>query len=389
MIWWKYSTRLAGAAREHVRLCVCAYERICLLQLVTCSLFPCLLVYLFMSSRFVNLALFIDSILLLATGLLLLETNRPQDSWLYQSHRYTGAVLIILLIPKTKIIWRSLKRQVTRGTWPNFSTFVSIGLSGLLILVLALALAWTLDRLPFYVHLLLYVTPLGLHWYLAFGLIPLFAWHAYKRWPLRHRVGTPTEPPTMPRISRRTALSIMGLGAAGLFGLATLETAAGMTRWTRRFTGSRQVGPSGNDFPVTNSDTPPNIDLATWRMRVTGRVQHPLELSYQDLLAMAAESQTSTVDCTLGWASTQDWRGVPIMALLNRAGAAADAQQLTCRAVTGYYADVAMSEARDALIATHVGNAVLAPEHGWPVRLVVPARRGFHWIKWLGEIEVS
>ncbi len=163
-----------------------------------------------------------------------------------------------------------------------------------------------------------------------------------------------------------------------------------MTEWTRRFTGSRLVSSfRGNDFPVTNSDTPPAVDLASWRLRVTGRVKQPLELTYEELTAMATATQTATVDCTLGWASTQEWRGVTVAALLAKAGADPAAQKFTCSATTGWYADIAPDEAQEALVATHVGGQALSMEHGSPARLVVPSRRGFHWVKWLEEIRVE
>jgi DMSO/TMAO reductase YedYZ molybdopterin-dependent catalytic subunit len=59
------------------------------------------------------------------------------------------------------------------------------------------------------------------------------------------------------------------------------------------------------------------------------------------------------------------------------------------RSVTGHAWSFAVEDMREALLATHVGDEELAPGHGYPVRLVVPGRRGFQWIKWVGRIEVS
>jgi Oxidoreductase molybdopterin binding domain len=343
-----------------------------------------------MSSRFVNLSLLFVTIVLLATGVLLFATNRVEDAWLYDLHRYAGAALLILLIPKTRIIWRALSRQLRRGTWFNLTTFAGVGLSTLLLLSLALALAWTLNLLPFYLDVvLLYVTPLGLHWYLAFALVPFFAWHVLQRWvPLPRALAA--FPPRQPAISRRTAINLLGVGALGLLGFGALDALAATTHWARRFTGSRLVQSfAANDFPVTNSDAPPNVDIANWRLRVTGRVARPLELTYTDLLAAATNARTATVDCTLGWASTQAWRGVFVAGLLERAGVAADAREVMFRATTGYYAALEIEQAREALIATHVGGQVLSSEHGFPARLVAPSRRGYHWIKWMSELVVS
>ncbi len=58
------------------------------------------------------------------------------------------------------------------------------------------------------------------------------------------------------------------------------------------------------------------------------------------------------------------------------------------RSVTGYEHDLPMIEARDVLLATHVGGEPLTHVHGAPLRAVVPTRRGWFWVKWLTRIEV-
>lgn len=342
-----------------------------------------------LSSRWVNLALFGDTIALLASGILLFTTNRAQDAWLYSLHRYAGAALVVLLVPKTRIIFRSLARQVKRGNG-DLTTLLGLFLTGLLLLTLALVFAWTLDLLPFYVNLVIYTTALGLHWYAALSLVPFFAWHAYKRWPLPRRA--PSAAPglnTIP-LSRRDALGLIGVGVLGVAGGIALDKVGALTRWTRRFTGSREVNSfSGNDFPVTSSEAPPKVDASTWRLRVSGRVAQPFEMSYDELIGMATASRVATVDCTLGWASTQTWRGVSVAQLLERAGTRSDVQQVNFHALTGTFATLSVEEAREALVATHSGDQVLNQAHGFPARLVAPTRRGYHWIKWMSEIVVS
>jgi hypothetical protein len=343
-----------------------------------------------MTSRLVNYALFVDMIALLASGTLLFATNRGEDAWLYAFHRFSGATLLVLLFPKTRIIVRSLVRRWRRECF-DFASFAGIVLTGVAIVSLAFALGWTLDLLPFYVHLVLYTTPLGLHWYLAFALLPFFAWHAWKRWIPLPRLIAPIPRASKPlAISRRTALHLLGIGAIGLLGVGALDALAATTNWTRRFTGSRLVNSfEANGFPVTNSDVAPGIDIAAWRLRVGGRVARPLEIGYADLVALAFNTRNATVDCTLGWASTQSWRGVSVADLMARAGVAEDAREITCHAVTGAFATLSVEEAREALIATHVGNEALNEAHGFPARLVAPTRRGYHWIKWMSELVVS
>lgn len=344
-----------------------------------------------MSVSVVNLALFADTLVLLITGGLLLATARAGDWWLYELHRGAGAALLVLFIPKGRIVFRSLRRRLKRGTWYRLTTVVALGLLALLSLSLLFALGWTMNLLPFWLELGLYITPLAGHWYLALALVPLFLWHARSRWvPLTHIVPRSAFNPATAggRITRRNAGRLLVVGLGGTLGLAALEAYAGVAGWKRRFTGSRQLTSfSGNDFPITQSDPIPAIDAGAWRLTVAGQVRKRLELSYHELLELADETRVATVDCTLGWASEQKWRGVRLTKLLERAGADLK-RPVTVGAASGAFVILSATEADDALIATHVGDEPLNAAHGFPARLVVPTRRGYQWIKWIVRLDV-
>jgi DMSO/TMAO reductase YedYZ molybdopterin-dependent catalytic subunit len=65
------------------------------------------------------------------------------------------------------------------------------------------------------------------------------------------------------------------------------------------------------------------------------------------------------------------------------------ATRATVTSVTGHGWTFPISELRSALLATLGGGEELTPGHGFPVRLAVPGRRGFQWVKWVDRIEVS
>jgi len=92
-----------------------------------------------------------------------------------------------------------------------------------------------------------------------------------------------------------------------------------------------------DQFYVRNHFAAPRLDLKTWRLRVVGAVARPLELTYDQLLALPACTQTVTIECAgngraflspktkgvqweLGAVSTAEWTGVPLAAVLERAG---------------------------------------------------------------------
>jgi DMSO/TMAO reductase YedYZ molybdopterin-dependent catalytic subunit len=58
------------------------------------------------------------------------------------------------------------------------------------------------------------------------------------------------------------------------------------------------------------------------------------------------------------------------------------------RGVANYTAPFTLAQAKEILLATYVGEEILNHVHGFPLRAVVPSRRGWHWVKWLTEIEV-
>ncbi len=75
--------------------------------------------------------------------------------------------------------------------------------------------------------------------------------------------------------------------------------------------------------------------------------------------------------------------------MLDAARPTSDAALVWFVSATGYRWPLPLAEARRALVATHVGGEPLSHEHGAPLRLVAPQRRGFQWIKWLVAIEVA
>jgi hypothetical protein len=183
---------------------------------------------------------------------------------------------------------------------------------------------------------------------------------------------------------RRQLFADAAVGVAALGAWSLQRPLAGALGWRgadRRWTGSYAV--AGPDFPVTSwvADDPRPLDGA--RVVLAGRVGSPLSVVVEgdDVL-------TATLDCTGGFHTTQEWRGVFLGALLDRAGVLDGARHVRVISHTGYRWSFGLDHARGLLLATHVGGEALSHGHGAPARLVVPGRRGFQWVKWVTRIEV-
>jgi DMSO/TMAO reductase YedYZ molybdopterin-dependent catalytic subunit len=193
---------------------------------------------------------------------------------------------------------------------------------------------------------------------------------------------------------RRAFLRLMGVSLTGLLLWQVTEqakAAANLSGANRRFTGSYERGSLTGHFPEVTwlFDNPPPVDLSRWRLTIEGAVAQPLTFTYEELTQRPTETVTATLDCTGGWYSAQEWRGLRLGDLLDQAGLTATARSLTVEAVSGYSRRFSLDQARDFLLALDVAGQPLSHGHGFPLRLVAPGERGFVWIKWVSRIRVN
>jgi DMSO/TMAO reductase YedYZ molybdopterin-dependent catalytic subunit len=155
------------------------------------------------------------------------------------------------------------------------------------------------------------------------------------------------------------------------------------------------VGPQG--VPINKSAASARVtDVArdpAYRLVVEGAVDRRLELSLDDLRALPQREAELPIACVEGWSASARWRGVPVRDLLERAGAAANAEA-TVESLQpgGRYrtADLNADQAADAdtLIAVELNGGPLHIDHGFPVRLIGPNRPGVMQTKWVSKLVV-
>lgn len=167
-------------------------------------------------------------------------------------------------------------------------------------------------------------------------------------------------------------------------------------------------------FPI------PRIDRNEWYLRIEGEVEKPFEIDYEQLLELKSSKIPATLECAgnnrsflepkvkgvqwgLGAVGNAEWTGVPLSILLSRAGIKSSAREIifegadrgilddpkSPRGEIHFARSIPLNKAADVLLAYKMNNAELPPEHGFPVRAIVPGWFAVASIKWLQRIIVT
>jgi DMSO/TMAO reductase YedYZ molybdopterin-dependent catalytic subunit len=129
-----------------------------------------------------------------------------------------------------------------------------------------------------------------------------------------------------------------------------------------------------------------NPSPGAFRLTVHGLVEHPLELTFADLLALPQVTLAADVHCVTGWSLLgAKWTGVPVAELARRAGVKPEARHVVFEAAHGYTANVPLRDATkdDVLVAHRLEGQPLSRANGAPVRGLVPSRYFWKSAKWL------
>jgi len=169
-----------------------------------------------------------------------------------------------------------------------------------------------------------------------------------------------------------------------------------------------------NHFPV------PKLDLKTWKLRVEGAVEKPVELTLEELKKLPSRTVTATLECAgnsrvfltprasgvlweLGAVGNAEWTGVPLSAVLEKAGLRDAAVEVVLEGADSgevrepqspgaiaFARSLPVEKARkpEVLLAFQMNGKDLTPHHGWPLRAIVPGWYGMASVKWLTRLVV-
>ncbi len=209
------------------------------------------------------------------------------------------------------------------------------------------------------------------------------------------------EPMAAPRSEGRRALLVAAAGLVAAVGVGAFLRAA-YRRAAYAYDGTQyrdpdiqRFTPNERFYVVTKNNIDPWPERSLWRLEIAGSVQRPRTYRFEDLSALPAVAQETTLECIsngvgAGLISNAMWTGVPLRTLLATAGPGATVRDVVCHGVDGYTDTIPLEKAmtETTLVAYQMNGVPLPPRHGYPARLIVPGLVGEKSVKWVTRIEL-
>ena len=158
------------------------------------------------------------------------------------------------------------------------------------------------------------------------------------------------------------------------------------------------ITPNNSFYRVDTALLVPQVDPATWQLRIHGMVQREVTITFAELLKRPLIEDYLTLTCVSDpvggpYVGNAKWLGASLAALIRQARPLAGANQLLCTSVDGFTSGTPLQvvlDGRDALLAVAMNGTALPVEHGFPARMVVPGLYGYvSATKWVTDIEVT
>ena len=143
-------------------------------------------------------------------------------------------------------------------------------------------------------------------------------------------------------------------------------------------------------WPVLHYGSVPRIDLDKWRFKVWGLVEDELEFTWDEFNALGQTSDVSDIHCVTTWSKLDTrWLGVPMSWVLETVRPLPEATHVVAHAENGYTANMPLEALTQpgVMLAYRFDGRELEPQHGWPLRLLVPQLYFWKSAKWLRGLE--
>ena len=162
----------------------------------------------------------------------------------------------------------------------------------------------------------------------------------------------------------------------------------------RRAPGARELPPGQyltHDFPVLSAGPTPVVDRRAWEFSIVTETGQRHHWDFATLLELGPERIDTDLHCVTGWSKRGTrWRGVPVETLMREVGSTA-AQNVLAHSYGGYTTNVPLGDLLNgqAWLAYEYDGAALTPEHGGPVRLLIPHLYLWKSAKWIRQLDLS
>lgn len=143
-------------------------------------------------------------------------------------------------------------------------------------------------------------------------------------------------------------------------------------------------------WPVLHYGDVPGFDRARWDFRVFGEVSTPLRFSFDEFFALPRLQVKCDIHCVTTWSKLgMLWEGVPVRFLMEKSGVKPTAKYVLAHCEQGFTANIPLSDFTepDVICGMKADGKDLTPEHGYPLRLLVPKLYFWKSAKWLRGIE--
>jgi len=145
-------------------------------------------------------------------------------------------------------------------------------------------------------------------------------------------------------------------------------------------------------FPVLSYGPTPRFNLAKWDFRMVGLVEQELHFSYEQFRALPQSRQVSDFHCVTTWSRFDNtWQGVRVLDLMKLVSLKPQTRNVVVHCEAGYTTNLPLGEFLDddVMLAHRHDGRDLQPDHGWPLRLIVPKLYAWKSAKWVRAIEFS
>jgi DMSO/TMAO reductase YedYZ molybdopterin-dependent catalytic subunit len=174
--------------------------------------------------------------------------------------------------------------------------------------------------------------------------------------------------------------------------VALFDSSSGKHEQNADATGRMPPGQSlTTRWPVLHYGSVPRIDVKRWRFRIFGLVEEPIELTFDQFMDLPKVTITRDIHCVTAWSRFDTiFEGVPFREVYNLIDPKPEAQFAMIHAEYGFTTNLPLADLlRDDVIFAHrADGADLTPEHGWPLRLVVPHLYFWKSAKWVRGLEL-